>query len=129
MFAVKPLTVLTITAGGALLAGCAVQSLANDRAPRTQSPVSLLVGSTPAPGSTVAAPVEDLRLSFSPPARLDEVTVTGSEGTMPMMIHAVGEVADYSLPLAGLEAGPYTVNWRATSRGQTHHGSFAFTVR
>ena len=128
MFAVKRLMILTITAGGALLAGCAAQSLATTPA-ASRSPVSILAGSTPAPGSTVRGPVEELRLRFNPPARLDEVTVTGSQGTMPMMVHAAGEVADYSLPIAGLEAGSYTVNWRASARGETYRGSFAFTVR
>ncbi len=48
---------------------------------------------------------------------------------MPMMIHAVGEVADYSIPLAGLDAGTYTLVWRATSAGRSHSGSFVFSVR
>ena len=48
---------------------------------------------------------------------------------MPMMIHSAGETADYSLPLPGLDAGQYTVNWRATVRGRQHRGAFAFTVR
>ena len=90
---------------------------------------SILVSSTPAPGSTVAAPVNELKLRFEPPARLDEVTVQGPDGLMPMMVHAVGEVADYSLPVPGLRAGSYTVNWKATQGGETHQGSFAFTAK
>lgn len=93
------------------------------------STVSILAGSTPAAGSVVAGPVDQLILRFSPPARLIEVTVSGPEGTMPMMITAVGEVTSYTLPLSGLETGAYTVNWRATVKGQAHQGSFGFTVR
>ena len=91
---------------------------------------SILQGSTPADGSTVAGPVDSLELRFSPPARLLELTVTGSDGlSMPMMVTAVGEVARYSLPLSGLEAGAYTVNWRAAAGGTSHSGRFRFTVR
>ena len=47
---------------------------------------------------------------------------------MPMMITAVGEVTDYSVPLPGLGAGAYTVTWRATAQGKTYDGSFQFRV-
>jgi len=90
---------------------------------------SILTGSTPAAGSVVARPVERLVLRFSPPARLSEVTVTGPNGMMPMMVTAVGEVPSYTLPLSGLVAGAYTVTWRASVQGQAHQGSFGFTVR
>ena len=68
-------------------------------------------------------------LHFNPPARLDEVTVTGPGGTMPMMITPVGEVQHYALPLSGLGPGAYTAAWRATAQGREHRGSFGFTVR
>lgn len=48
---------------------------------------------------------------------------------MPIMVHAVGEVADYSIPLSGLGPGGYTVNWRATAQGRAYTGSLTFTVR
>lgn len=121
-----------IVLGGALLGGCAAQPAASNATPPRQQQdqqTSILAGSTPAAGSTVAAPVNELKLRFDPPARLDEVTVTGPDGTMPMMVHAVGETADYSLPLSGLGPGGYTVNWKATSGGRAYQGSFAFTVR
>src|SRR5687768_2386991 len=70
---------------------------------------SILQSSTPADGSTVQDPVDSLDLRFSPPARLTELTVTGSDGlTMPMMVTAVGEVARYSIPLSGLGPGSYS---------------------
>jgi methionine-rich copper-binding protein CopC len=47
---------------------------------------------------------------------------------MPMMVHSVGEVRDYSIPLSGLAAGPYTVDWRATAHGREYRGRFSFTV-
>ena len=46
-----------------------------------------------------------------------------------MLIHAVGEVDAYSIPLPGLEAGAYTISWRATAQGQPYNGSFSFTVK
>lgn len=90
---------------------------------------SILASSTPAAGSTVSGPVNELMLHFSPPARLAEVTVTGPDGMMPMMLTPVGEVEHYSLPLSGLGAGTYTVDWRANAAGQEHRGRFSFTVR
>ena len=89
---------------------------------------SILAWSKPAAGSTVSAPVNELVLHFSPPARLGEVAVTGPEGAMPMMVTAVGEIEHYSLPLSGLP-GRYTVDWRATAGGVDHRGSFGFEVR
>ncbi|MCA1595754.1 MAG: copper resistance protein CopC [Chloroflexi bacterium] len=77
----------------------------------------------------MASPVEVLQLHFSPAARLGEVIVSGPEGVMPTMIHASGEVADYSIPLSGLGPGAYLVSWRATSSGREHRGSIAFTVK
>lgn len=90
---------------------------------------SILAWSRPAAGSTVAAPVNELVLHFSPPARLGEVTVTGPDGAMPMMVNAVGEVEHYSLPLQADAPGAYTVAWRATAQGRDYQGSFGFTVR
>ena len=116
--------------GGALLCGCAAQSASpNPPPPLAAEEQSILIASTPAAGSTVQAPVTELRLTFSPPARLHELTVAGAQGTMPMMVTAVGEVPNYSLPLSGLRAGSYTVNWRATAAGREYRGSFNFTVR
>jgi methionine-rich copper-binding protein CopC len=90
---------------------------------------SILARSSPAAGATIHGEIDELRLHFDPPARLDEVKVTGPDGTMPMMVHAVGEVPDYSLPLSGVGPGAYTVSWRATARGHEYRGSFGFTVK
>lgn len=89
---------------------------------------SILVGSTPAAGSTVSAPVNELVLNFDPPARLLEITVTGPEGAMPTMITPAGEQLTYSVPLPGLGPGSYRVDWRASAAGHTHQGSFGFAV-
>lgn len=94
-----------------------------------QTGQSILAWSWPAVGSTVSAPVNQLMLQFSPPARLMELTVTGPEGMMPMMVTAVGEVERYSLPLSGLGPGSYTVDWRASVAAQQHRGRFSFAVR
>ena len=103
-------------------------NLPGERPPATNPAGSILAWSTPAAGSTVGAPVNELVLHFEPPARLSEVTVAGPEGAMPMMGTAVGEVSHYSLPLPELGPGAYTVAWRATRQGQPFQGSFGFTV-
>ncbi len=90
---------------------------------------SILNRSNPADGSTVQAPVDSLEFHFKPPARLEEVTLSGPEGVMPTMIHAVGEVPDYSIPLSDLGPGSYTVTWKASAQGHEHRGSFEFTVK
>ena len=46
-----------------------------------------------------------------------------------MMINAVGEVTDYSIPLPGLTSGSYRVNWRASAAGRSYDGVLSFTVR
>ena len=114
-----------------LLAACAQQPQPAGPTGSAATPAanSILAWSKPAAGSTVSAPINELVLHFSPPARLGEVTVTGPEGAMPMMVTAVGEVEHYSLPLPGLGPGRYSVDWRATAGGVEHHGSFVFQVR
>ena len=115
-----------IILGATIVFGCAADPRA---APQAQhESASILAASSPKAGSTVSATVDTLELHFNPPARLDEVTVSGAGGTMPMLVHAVGEVADYSLPLSGVTAGTYTVSWRATAQGTEHRGSFHFIV-
>jgi methionine-rich copper-binding protein CopC len=89
---------------------------------------SILAASKPAAGSTVPAPLDELVLHFSPPARLEEVTIAGPDGTMPMMVSAVGEAEHYSLPLSGLGPGRYEVAWRARRGGAQHRGSFGFAA-
>lgn len=90
---------------------------------------SILAWSRPAAGSTASAPVDELVLHFTPPARLGEVTITGPDGAMPMMVTAVGEVEHYSLPLSADAPGAYTVAWRATAKGREFQGRFGFTLR
>ena len=91
---------------------------------------SILQSSTPADGSTVQGPLDSLELRFSPPARLNELAITGSDGlTMPMMLTPVGEVAYYSIPLSGLGPGSYSASWQATVAGNRYRGQFNFTVR
>ena len=115
-----------------LLAACAPQPRPAAAAGSAGTPAvtgSILAWSKPDAGSTVAAPVNELVLHFSPPARLGEVTITGPEGAMPMMVTAVGEVEHYSLPLSGLGPGTYTVAWKAVARGVDHRGTFGFEAR
>jgi methionine-rich copper-binding protein CopC len=119
-------TAMSAFAAMSLITGCAAAPSAEPAA-ATQS---ILQSSIPADGSTVAGPVTELKLRFSPPARLDELTVTGSDGmTMPMMVTAAGEVSSYSIPVSDLETGAYTVQWRASAAGTPHQGAIRFTVR
>ena len=118
--------IATMCAGGALLGACAAQPSAPALA-AVQG--SLLAAAAPAPGSTVPGPVDELRLRFASPVRLDEVVVSGPDGLMPSMIHAAGEAQDYAIPISASAAGPYVVSWRAADRGRTHRGSFSFTVK
>ena len=115
-----------------LLAACAQPeqppAMAGSTETRAESS-SILAWSKPAAGSTVSAPANELVLHFSPPARLGEVTVTGPDGTMPMMVTAVGEVEHYSLPLSAEKAGRYTVEWKASAQGVDYNGSFSFEAR
>ena len=110
----------------ALLCSCAAS---RERATQTGPSASILAASTPTAGATVAAPVNEIRFVFNPPARLDEVTVQGPNGLMPMMVGAMGEARDYSIPVNGLEGGSYLVKWRASIGQVEHQGSFAFQVR
>lgn len=128
MTANRRLVSAALMVGGALYCGCAAQPAANKAAVEQPAP-SVLVSSSPAAHSTVSATVDELILRFNPPTRLDEVTVSGPEGLMPMMVTAAGESDRYSLPLLGLGPGAYAVTWRATSHGTTYRGSFSFTVK
>jgi len=111
-----------------LLGGCTQTPAAAPQGPAVADQ-SILARSNPATNTTVGEPVNQLELWFNPPARLGEVTVTGPDGMMPMMVTAVGDVGHYSLPLPGLGPGKYTVNWKAAAAGTQYQGSFAFTVR
>ena len=117
----------SVIVAAAIASACAAQ--APDAAQPQHTGRSILASSSPAAGSTVAGTADTLELHFNPPARLDEVALVGPGGTMPMMVHAVGEAAHYSLPLSGVTPGAYTVNWRATAQGSEHRGNFSFTVR
>lgn len=126
MTAVGRWLIATMSAGGALLGGCAAQHSTPALAAVQRS---ILAAAAPTPGSTVHGPVDELKLRFASPVRLDEVTVSGPDGVMPSMIHAAGEARDYAIPISASAAGPYVVSWRAADRGRTHRGSFSFTIK
>lgn len=112
------------------LAACTSQpGVSPVAAPAAVAASSILQRSTPAAGATVVRPVNALILDFGPPARLNEVIVTGPDGAMPMMISAVGEQARYSVPLPALGPGAYSVSWRASVGAEEFRGDFAFTVK
>lgn len=112
------------------IAGCTPAATAPEAGTQTSQSSSILASSSPANGATVTAPVRRIDLNFNPPARLGEVTVTGPDGMMPMIVSAVGEVAHYELPLSSdLGPGSYRVAWKARVGGTVYLGSFGFTVR
>jgi methionine-rich copper-binding protein CopC len=120
--------VIAATLLGAPILGCSQQPVL-PAAAAVPAQDGILSRSNPTAGSTVQGPVTSLELHFKLPARLDEVTLSGPEGVMPTMVHAIGEVSNYSIPLSDLGPGSYTVSWRAIARGQNHRGSFGFTVK
>ena len=109
------------------LSACAAES---SKAPNNQtSQATVLARSTPANGSIVAGPVNNLQLKFARPVRLLEVTLDGPDGLSPMMITAPAETTDYQIPLPGLTGGKYRVNWRASAAGRSYDVVLNFTVR
>lgn len=88
-----------------------------------------IVSSNPRSGATVDGPVDELRLRFSKPARLLEVTISGPEGDIPTMVDSVEETYEYSIPLPNLGTGKYEVRWRASAAGVESSGRLIFSVR
>ena len=117
----------TIAIGLALGACSAPQPT---EAQRMQTAASLhLVSSIPKSGATVDGPVDELRLRFSKPARLLEVTISGPDGDMPTMVDSAEETYEYSIPLPDLGAGKYEACWRALAAGEESSGRLTFSVR
>jgi methionine-rich copper-binding protein CopC len=88
-----------------------------------------LVSSIPKSGATADGPVDELRLRFSKPARLLEVTIAGPDGDMPTMVDSAGETYEYSIPLPDLGTGKYEARWRASAGGEESSGRLIFSVR
>lgn len=94
-----------------------------------------LKSAAPAPGSTVADTLNEIRLSFTRPV-VPEMTslvlttgaATVAQGQLRPVQGAGGMVFVFSLPMK-LAAGPYTAVWRsAAADGHVIHGNFTFTV-
>jgi methionine-rich copper-binding protein CopC len=88
-----------------------------------------IVSSNPKSGATVTGPVDQLRLRFSAPARLLEVTISGPDGDMPTMVDSAEETYEYSIPLPDLGTGRYEARWRASAGGEESSGRLTFSVR
>gem|GEM_PF-4777194 len=91
---------------------------------------SVLSSSNPSNGAKLRSAPDKLILDFAKPVRLAEVTVAGSDGQlMPMMVSSAGASRRYELPLDGLEAGSYSIRWRAIDEaGIRHDGTIAFEI-
>ena len=109
------------------LSSCAAQPPSGPQ--KQVAETAILARSTPADGSIVAGPVNQLQLRFARPARLLEVTIDGPDGLSPMMVMAAEETTDYSIPLSGLSSGKYRAKWRASASGRAYEGALTFTVR
>jgi methionine-rich copper-binding protein CopC len=91
-----------------------------------------MIASVPKDGTTVAAGLSEIELSFSKPLRLtlvrvhplkggDDVVVSGA---LPKAVSDTAKVA-----IGALGAGAYAVSWTAVAEdGHVMKGSFAFTV-
>ena len=88
-----------------------------------------IVSSSPRSGATVDGPVDELRLRFSKPARLLEVTISGPDGDMPTMVDSAEETYEYSIPLPDFGTGKYEARWRASAAGEESSGRLTFSVR
>ncbi|WP_051682006.1 copper resistance protein CopC [Cellulomonas sp. HZM] len=93
----------------------------------------VLVGTTPADGSTVDVPPAKVTIEFEEPAVAlgTEVRVTGPDGSV--VSTGDPELVDTSVSQAleeDLPAGSYAVTWRVTSQdGHAVSGTFAFTAK
>ena len=88
-----------------------------------------IVSSIPKSGTTVTGPVDELRLRFSKPTRLLEVTISGPDGDVPTMVDSAEETYEYSIPLPDLGTGKYEARWRASAAGEESSGRLIFSVR
>ena len=91
-----------------------------------------MIASVPKDGTTVAAGLSEIELSFSKPLRLtlmrvhplkggDDIVVSGA---LPKSVSDKAKVA-----IGALAAGAYAVSWTAVAEdGHVMKGSFAFTV-
>ena len=81
-----------------LVGACASEPAAVSSGPPAAAPAagaSIVEMSLPAEASTVENRVDAIMLHVNPPARLEEVTVSGPGGTTPMMIKPIGEIRRY----------------------------------
>lgn len=94
-----------------------------------------LQSSTPARGSSVEAPVRDIRLRFSQPVepRYTTATIRGPTGETkaePAEVVHGSNGRELSLAVGELGGGEYVVNWRAVAKdGHVVSGRFSFTAR
>ena len=90
---------------------------------------SQLRSSTPAEGSTVAAPVQAV-LGFSENTHLAALTLTrGSEAAIKIKSLPSQSAPQVTVPLPKLAAGAWTLAWRAIGAdGHVTHGTVHFTV-
>lgn len=119
-----------VIASSLAVSACTAAQTGKTEGKRISASQPILAGSRPADGATVRGPLNSLELTFTRPAALAEVTVTGSDGTiMPTMVSPVGEVTRYLIPLPDLEAGRYRIVWKANARGVAYRGEIGFTIR
>ena len=90
---------------------------------------SQLRSSTPAEGSTVAAPVQAV-LGFSENTHLATLTLTrGSEAAIKIKSLPPQSAQQLTVPLPKLTAGAWTLAWRGIGAdGHVTHGTVHFTV-
>jgi methionine-rich copper-binding protein CopC len=88
-----------------------------------------LESSVPADNSKLAAPAA-IELHFSEAARVTALTLQqGTAAAKPLKPLPAKAAQHVSVPVTGLTAGEYTVNWRVAGEdGHVMSGKFSFTV-
>jgi methionine-rich copper-binding protein CopC len=91
-----------------------------------------LVSSQPAQGSTVAAPLAELTLVFSEPAKVTSLTIQAAGETSPnkLAVSTAEDSLSHAIALPPLAPGDYIVTWHALSDdGHVTSGTVKFSVR
>jgi copper transport protein len=89
-----------------------------------------LASSMPADRQSLQSPPKDLMLHFTEAVRLTALTIArdGGGSTQVDSLPA-GVMTDFSVPAPALQAGRYSVSWRAVSAdSHVMSGTFTFTV-
>ncbi len=112
-----------------VLAACTLASSGRLESSTSRQAGELLTRSTPAHGQILRRSPGELSLTFREPVRLAEVTISGDDQLIPIMLAPAGAQKRFRIPLPELDRGSYTVAWRAGVGAESRQGSFRFQIR